>query len=80
MKSYTTFDALKSRTRGYALDYELIGYQNPIWLSLILANRELVDALSFIVHSDKAYERGRKIAEIKEEIPRHLFEILYKLP
>ena len=75
---YDFFDALKSRTRGYAsLDYELSGYQPSDLVKLdIMINREVVDALSFIVHSDKAYERGRKIAEkLKDEIPRHLFEI-----
>ncbi|RRD94222.1 elongation factor 4 [Clostridiales bacterium COT073_COT-073] len=75
---YDFFDALKSRTRGYAsLDYELIGYQPSNLVKLdIMINREVVDALSFIVHSEKAYDRGRKIAEkLKEEIPRHLFEI-----
>ena len=75
---YDFFDALKSRTRGYAsLDYELSGYQPSDLVKLdIMINREVVDALSFIVHSEKAYERGRKIAEkLKDEIPRHLFEI-----
>ncbi|WP_058485388.1 translation elongation factor 4 [Defluviitalea phaphyphila] len=75
---YDFFDALKSRTRGYAsFDYELIGYHPSDLVKLdIMVNREIVDALSFIVHKDKAYERGRKIAEkLKQEIPRHLFEI-----
>lgn len=75
---YDFFDALKSRTRGYAsFDYELIGYQQSDLVKLdIMINREVVDALSFIVHESKAYERGRKIAEkLKDEIPRHLFEI-----
>lgn len=75
---YDFFDALKSRTRGYAsFDYELIGYQESDLVKLdIMVNREIVDALSFIVHSDKAYERGRKIAEkLRQEIPKHLFEI-----
>lgn len=75
---YDFFDVLKSRTRGYAsFDYELIGYQESDLIKLdILINREVVDALSFIVHAEKAYDRGRKIAEkLKDEIPRHLFEI-----
>ncbi|MBQ9815111.1 MAG: translation elongation factor 4, partial [Lachnospiraceae bacterium] len=75
---YDFFDALKSRSRGYAsLDYDLKGYQKSDLVKLdILINREEVDALSFIVHSATAYERGRKMCEkLKEEIPRHLFEI-----
>ena len=75
---YDFFDALKSRSRGYAsLDYEMKGYQQSDLVKLdILINRETVDALSFIVHSSTAYERARKICEkLKEEIPRHLFEI-----
>lgn len=75
---YDFFDALKSRSKGYAsLDYELKGYQTSSLCKLdMLINKETVDALSFIVHSDSAYERGRKICEkLKEEIPRHLFEI-----
>ncbi|WP_105619805.1 translation elongation factor 4 [Vallitalea okinawensis] len=75
---YDFFDALKSRTRGYAsFDYELIGYQESQLVKLdILINREVVDALSFIVHEEKAYDRGRKMAEkLKQEIPRQLFEI-----
>ena len=75
---YDFFDALKSRSRGYAsFDYDLKGYQRSDLVKLdILINRESVDALSFIVHSSTAYERGRKICEtLKEEIPRHLFEI-----
>ena len=75
---YDFFDALKSRSRGYAsLDYELCGYERSDLVKLdILVNKEEVDALSFIVHADTAYERGRKMCEkLKAEIPRQLFEI-----
>ncbi len=75
---YDFFDALKSRSRGYAsFDYELKGYMRSELVKLdILINREQVDALSFIVFSGTAYERGRRMCErLKEEIPRHLFEI-----
>ena len=75
---YDFFDALKSRSRGYAsFDYEMKGYQRSELVKLdIMVNREEVDALSFIVHAETAYERGRKMCEkLKEEIPRQLFEI-----
>ncbi len=75
---YDFFDALKSRSRGYAsFDYELKGYEQSELVKLdILINREQVDALSFIVHSSNAYERARKMCvKLKDEIPRHLFEI-----
>jgi len=75
---YDFFDALKSRTRGYAsFDYELKGYQQSKLVKLdMLLNGDIVDALSFIVHDTKAYARGRRIAEkLKESIPRQLFEI-----
>lgn len=75
---YDFFDALKSRSRGYAsFDYELKGYEQSELVKLdILINKEEVDALSFIVHKASAYDRGRKMCEkLKDEIPRHLFEI-----
>jgi len=75
---YDFFDALKSRSRGYAsFDYEMLGYEQSELVKLnILINKEEVDALSFIVHSKTAYERGRKMCEkLKDEIPRQLFEI-----
>ena len=75
---YDFFDALKSRTKGYAsLDYDLLGYEKSDLVKLdIMLNGEIVDALSFIVHEDKAYSRGRRIAEkLKETIPRQQFEI-----
>ncbi|NMP36926.1 MAG: elongation factor 4 [Clostridiales bacterium] len=75
---YDFFDALKSRTRGYAsLDYEISGYKQSNLVKLdVLLNGDVVDALSFIVHSDKAYGRARKIAEkLKDNIPRQMFEI-----
>ncbi len=75
---YDFFDALKSRSRGYAsFDYDFKGYVQSELVKLdILINREEVDALSFIVHGASAYDRGRKMCEkLKDEIPRHLFEI-----
>lgn len=75
---YDFFDALKSRSKGYAsFDYEMKGYVESELVKLdILINKEEVDALSFIVHASTAYERGRKMCEkLKDEIPRHLFEI-----
>ncbi|SHJ64108.1 GTP-binding protein LepA [Anaerocolumna jejuensis DSM 15929] len=75
---YDFFDALKSRSKGYAsFDYEVKGYVRSELVKLdILINKEEVDALSFIVHGESAYERGRKMCEkLKEEIPRQLFEI-----
>ncbi len=75
---YDFFDALKSRSRGYAsFDYEMKGYVRSDLVKLdILINKEEVDALSFILHKDTSYERGRKMCEkLKQEIPRHLFEI-----
>ena len=75
---YDFFDALKSRSRGYAsFDYEMLGYKQSSLVKLdILVNKEEVDALSFIVFEGSAYDRGRKMCEkLKEEIPRQLFEI-----
>ena len=75
---YDFFDALKSRTRGYAsFDYELDGYEKSDLVKLdIMLNGEIVDALSFIIHSEKAYSRARKMAEkLKDKIPRQLFEV-----
>lgn len=75
---YDFFDVLKSRTRGYAsFDYELCGYQKSSLVKLdVMLNGDIIDALSFIIHADKAYPRARKIAEkLKENIPRQMFEI-----
>ncbi len=75
---YDFFDSLKSRTRGYAsFDYEITGYEKSNLQKLdVLLNGDMIDALSFIIHSDKAYPRARKIAEkLKEHIPRQMFEI-----
>ena len=75
---YDFFDALKSRTKGYAsFDYEMIGYAPSKLVKLdIMLNGDVVDALSFIIHTDKAYSRARKIVEkLKENIPRQLFEV-----
>lgn len=75
---YDFFDALKSKSKGYAsFDYEMKGYVRSELVKLdILINKEEVDALSFIVHSSSAYERGKKMCEkLKDEIPRHLFEV-----
>ncbi|MBQ6163350.1 MAG: translation elongation factor 4, partial [Clostridia bacterium] len=79
---YDFFDALKSRTRGYAsFDYELKGYERSNLVKLdVLLNGDQVDAMSFIIHSDKAYGRARKIAEkLKDNIPRQMFEIPIQL-
>ena len=75
---YDFFDALKSRTRGYAsFDYELAGYEKSNLVKLdIMINGEIVDALSFIIHADQAYGRAHKMAEnLKDKIPRQLFEV-----
>ena len=75
---YDFFDSLKSRTKGYAsFDYEVSGYEVSSLVKLdIMLNGEIIDALSFIVHSEKAYSRARKMAEkLKEHIPRQLFEV-----
>lgn len=79
---YDFFDVLKSRTRGYAsFDYEIDKYNRSQLVKLdVLLNGDIVDALSFIIHSDKAYSRARKIAEkLKENIPRQMFEIPIQL-
>ena len=75
---YDFFDALKSRTRGYAsFDYEVSEYRRSNLVKVdVMLNGDVIDALSFIIHADKAYPRARKIAEkLKDNIPRHLFEV-----
>ncbi|HOD92822.1 MAG TPA: translation elongation factor 4 [Clostridia bacterium] len=75
---YDFFDALKSRSKGYAsLDYEILKYEKSKLVKMdILLNQEVIDALSFIVHESKAYARGRRMAEkLKDQIPRHQFEV-----
>ena len=75
---YDFFDVLKSRTKGYAsFDYEIEGYARSNLVKLdVLLNGDMIDALSFIIHTDKAYGRARKIAEkLKDNIPRQMFEI-----
>lgn len=75
---YDFFDVLKSRTKGYAsFDYEICGYEKSDLVKLdVMLNGDVVDALSFIIHRDKAYQRARKMVEkLKEKIPKHLFEI-----
>ena len=75
---YDFFDVLKSKTKGYAsFDYEICGYEKSDLVKLdVMLNGDVVDALSFIIHRDKAYQRARKmVGKLKEKIPKHLFEI-----